>query len=225
VTATFYECIATCRLGYFGAPSVSCDPRTGLWSSVQGACRDRPDSGCSGTPVSSSGTPFPDPSGATQGCSVVLAVLTHSLSAGRECAGCQCCVLVYTLCLRFQAADVICLCSCYTYTACAAMHHTCALRCTALQCITPLRCALLLLCCFGVSCRKRGLGHQLLLHFQRQLHLPGTLQARFRARGLHSLFDLHQAARCFIGLLVSCSGQVPVNTGVLHQHPALQCST
>jgi hypothetical protein len=89
---------------------------------------------------------------------------------------------------------------------------------------TPaLSAALLCWCC--VSCRQRGLGRKLLLHIQRALHLPGTMQARIRARRVHSLLGLHQPTRFFFGLLVSCEGQVPGSAGVLHQHPTLQRAT
>jgi hypothetical protein len=79
VSASSYICLADCKPGYFGSPSVSCDPRTGFWDAVQGTCRTSPAFGCSGTPASSNGSPFPDPSGTAQGCSVA-ALLTQSFT-------------------------------------------------------------------------------------------------------------------------------------------------
>uniref|UniRef100_A0A383VQS1 Sushi domain-containing protein n=1 Tax=Tetradesmus obliquus TaxID=3088 RepID=A0A383VQS1_TETOB len=62
MSPTSFECVAECKPGYFGEPTISCNPATGFWGSVTGTCRGS-SSGCTGTPVSSSGNPLPDPSG------------------------------------------------------------------------------------------------------------------------------------------------------------------
>ncbi|KAF6256422.1 hypothetical protein COO60DRAFT_1529623 [Scenedesmus sp. NREL 46B-D3] len=62
-TATSYQCAADCKRGYFGTPTISCNPRTGQWGAVAGTCRDGQGGGCTATPVSGSGGPLPTPTG------------------------------------------------------------------------------------------------------------------------------------------------------------------